>query len=227
VSEGATTVHLSVAGTGMGTFVSAGLDSSGTGLLIHDPAADSAEQHHIADGTLDGAAASDTIDIAAQGNYPGVLTVSPNDNGGVDWHFAASDNDIVQQAGQTLNYSVQDLTTPSASQALSVSIGGFGQDQFQFSSGSGTHALVDFSTTSDASGHYTGNTVNLVNFSNDHGGSLTLNDILADLTTDSHGNAVVNLGHGDGVVFEHLSAAVIQSQIDQGHPVFTLGVTQA
>ena len=84
-----------------------------------------------------------------------------------------------------------------------------------------------FSTTSDASGHYTGDTVNLVNFSNGHGGSLTLNDILADLTTDSHGNAVVNLGHGDSVVFEHLSAAVIQSQIDQGHPVFTLGVTQA
>ncbi len=123
--------------------------------------------------------------------------------------------------------SVQDLTTPSASQALSVSIGGSGQDQFQFSSGSGAHALVDFSTSSDASGHYAGDTVNLVNFSNDQGGSLTLNDILADLTTDSHGNAVVNLGHGDSIVFEHISASVILSQVDQGHPVFTLGVNQA
>jgi hypothetical protein len=129
-SEGTTTVHLNIAGTNMGAFGGAGLDSSGTGLLIHDPAADPAEQHHVADGTLDGAAASDSIDVTSQGNYPGVLTVSPNGKGGADWHFAASDNDIAQEAGQTRNYMVQDLTTPSASQALSVSIGGSGQDQF-------------------------------------------------------------------------------------------------
>jgi hypothetical protein len=211
----------------MGAFASAGLDGNGTGLLIHDSAADPAAQHAVADGTLDGVASGDTTNVVPQGNYPGALTVSPNGNGGVDWHFAASDNDIVQQAGQTQFYSVQDVTTASASQALSVSVGTSGQDQFQFSSGSGVHALVDFSTSTDTAGHYAGDSVNLVNFSNGGGGSLTLNDILADLTTDSHGNAVVNLGHGDSIVFEHIAAAVIQSQIDQGHPVFTLGVNSA
>ena len=40
VSEGSTTVHLTVAGSNIGTFVSAGLDSAGTGLLIHDPPVD-------------------------------------------------------------------------------------------------------------------------------------------------------------------------------------------
>ena len=53
VSEGSTTVHLTVAGTGIGTFVSGGLDSSGTGLLIHDPPAGSGATTIDTGATLD------------------------------------------------------------------------------------------------------------------------------------------------------------------------------
>ena len=51
--------------------------------------------------------------------------------------------------------------------------------------------------------------------------------MLADLTTDSHGNAVINLGSGDSVVFAHLSAAVIQSNIEAGHQIVTVSTNIA
>jgi hypothetical protein len=166
----------------------------------------------IADGTLAGTASSDQIVISPSGsNDAGALTSSPG-NGAVDWHFSASNNALVQQEGQTQFYSIQDQTNPAASQSFSVSIGGPGQDTFTFNPGNSTNLLVNFSAQTDAAGHYLGDAVTLNNFTNGQGNELTLSDILNDLTTDSHGNALVNLGHGDSVVFEHVSQSVVQAQ---------------
>jgi VCBS repeat-containing protein len=187
----------------------------GFSLLVQDV-------QYEADGTLAGVNWNDTLTITpAQNNYIGTLSTT-TDSGSVDWHFTASNNDLNNHAGETLSYLVQDQTAPSASQQLTVSIGGPGQDQFQFSASTGVHALVNFSTQTDEADHYIGDTVDLHNFIDGQSNNLTISDVLADLTTDSHGNAVINLGSGDSVVFAHVSQNVIQAQIEAGLPVVTV-----
>lgn len=76
VSEGANVVDLTITGTNIGTFVKAGLDSSGTGLLIHDPPAetdpiivDSGATHEIT------GASSQNITFANTSNTTGNLVI--------------------------------------------------------------------------------------------------------------------------------------------------------
>ena len=186
----------------------------------------SSTQVDVADGVLTGVGSSDPYTVTPQqGGYVGTLTTSDNGSGGIDWHFTVSNNDLIQagqQTNYTENFTVTDPNIPTTPQ-LTVSIGGPGQDQFQFFNNTGAHALVNFSTQTDASGHYVGDTVQLSNFTNGQGNDLTISDVLADLTTDSHGNAVINLGSGDSVVFAHVSQSVIQAQIEAGLPVVTVG----
>ena len=165
-----------------------------------------------ADGTLAGVSSSDLFTVTpAQNNYVGTLTTSGN-NGDIDWHFSAPNSGLIQLADKTQVYSVQDQTNPAANQSLSVSVGANDQFQFQIDAGSGAHAMVNFSAATDQTGAYVGETIDLANFTDSQGDHLTTNDILADLTTDSHGNAVVNLGHGDSVTFEHIAQSIVSAQ---------------
>ena len=61
-------------------------------------------------------------------------------------------------------------------------------------------------------GNYVGETIDMAGYHNGQGGALTIADILTDLTTDSHGNAVVNFGNGDSITFEHISQSIVSAQ---------------
>jgi hypothetical protein len=66
--------------------------------------------------------------------------------------------------------------------------------------------MVNFSTASPGT-TYVGDTIELDNFN----GIGSVSDVLNHLSTDSHNNAVVNLGGGDSITFQGISAAVIQA----------------
>jgi hypothetical protein len=221
VSEGSTIVNLTVAGANIGTFAKAGLDNLGTGLLIHDPPTDTnsdgaatpATTTDAADGVLNGVNSGDLITVMpTQNNYVGSLSTSVGNSGSIDWHFNATTNELAQLADQTQAYSVQDQTNPTANQSLSVSVGDNDQFQFQIKAGSGAHAMVNFSNLADQSGNYIGETIDLSGFTNSHGSSLQLADVLADLTTDNHGNAVVNLGTGDSITFQNIAQGIVSAE---------------
>ena len=221
VSEGSTIVNLTVAGTNIGIFAKAGLDNLGTGLLIHDPPADSnsdgaatpATTTDAADGVLNGVNSGDLITVMpTQNDYIGSLSTSVGNNGSIDWHFNATTNELAQLADHTQAYSVQNQTNPAANQSLSVSVGANDQFQFQINAGSGAHAMANFSILADQSGNYIGETIDLSGFTNSHGASLQLADVLADLTTDNHGNAVVNLGTGDSITFQNIAQGIVSAE---------------
>ena len=186
-------------------------------VTIHGPG-NVQQQQDVADGTLTNAASTDHVTITPwqDGGYNGTsVTGASNGHGGFDWHFNASISELTQQAGVTQTYSITDTTHPSAATTLSVSIGGPGGDQFNFSPSTGAHMLVNFTTTVDSSGHYIGDSVNLQGFtSGNDQHALVLADVLADLTTDSHGNAVVNLGAEGSLTFAHVSQTTVQQQAE-------------
>ncbi len=141
-----------------------------------------------------------------------LFTVTGGSGGEADWHFNASNNELIQLADQTQLYSVTDQTNTAATQTISVSIGANDQFAFQINAGTGTHAMVNFSAAVDQNSSYVGETISLVGFTNAQGEALNVNDILADLTSDSHGNAVVNLNGHDSITFEHVTASIVQAQ---------------
>jgi hypothetical protein len=171
-----------------------------------------------ADPPLVGVNASDLFTITPQQNdYLGAIATTADNIGGVDWHFDASPAQLSQLAGLTQYYKVQDQTNPAANQIISVSVGGDGKDQFVFdvnTNGAGTHAIVNFSTMT-ANGTYVGDVIELDNFTNAQNAPLQLADILTHLTQDSHGNAVVDLGHGDSITFQGVTAGAVQSEAAQ------------
>jgi hypothetical protein len=67
--------------------------------------------------------------------------------------------------------------------------------------------MLNFSTTSNAQGHYAGDTIELDNFS----GITSVSDVLHNLSADSHGNAVVALDSHDSITFQGLSVASVQA----------------
>jgi hypothetical protein len=165
----------------------------------------------LADGTLSmpGVTSGDVLSVTpAPNNYLGTFTATAAAAGLVDWQFNGTNSQLDQLAGHTQTYTVHDQTHPGSAQpqTIGVSIGGEGNDQFVFNAGSGAHDTVNFSTRSDQSGHYFGDTIELEGFTN---GQLT--DALAG-AQDVHGTAVVNFNNGDSITFEHVSASIVQAQ---------------
>ena len=76
-----------------------------------------------------------------------------------------------------------------------------------FHPGIGADTMVNFSTISNSQGNYVGDTIELDKFSNIH----SISDVLHHLSTDAHGNAVVDLGHHDSITFQGINAATIQA----------------
>jgi hypothetical protein len=109
--------------------------------------------------------------------------------------------------GLTQTYTVSDASNPSVAQTIAVSIGGLGHDQFVFNPGVGADTMVNFSTVSNSQGSYVGDTIELDKFSNIH----SISDVLHNLSTDAHGNAVVDLGNHDSITFQGINVATIQA----------------
>ena len=128
----------------------------------------------------------------------GVLTVTDGshsarltfENVGGTFSFASDGN------GGTL------ITDPPATRPdPSVSIGAAGEDTFVFHPGIGAETVNTFTPHND--------TIELNHFANIH----NTQELAAAITPDAHGNAVVELGHGDSIASPGVSAIFLQQHL--------------
>ena len=186
------------------------------GTLITDPPPADPSANTTAEGTLsftDNDAASDlSASVTPEGSgYAGSLTLdSVGDNNGtatVDYGFSLGNDQINVAAGQTVTQSYQvsltDAQNPAAnaSQTVSVSIGGAGNDNFVFAPGVGANTIVNFDPQHD--------TIELDHFSNVQ----TVQELQSLITSDAHGDAFINLGNHDSIAVEGLTAAQLQANL--------------
>jgi hypothetical protein len=83
----------------------------------------------------------------------------------------------------------------------SVSIGGAGNDTFIFHPGEGSQTVNNFNPQHD--------TIELDQFANIH----NVQELAATITPDVHGNAVLELGHGDSIAIPGVSATFLQQNL--------------
>ncbi len=203
---------LNFSGTGF-TFQ---LGASGDGTYLFDPPSAGLSANATAEGTLSFAnndAASDlNASVTPEGSgYAGNLTLdSVGDSNGtasVDYGFSLGNDQINVAAGQTVTQSYEvNLTdaqnpTANASQAVAVSIGGAGNDNFVFAPGVGADTIVNFNPQHD--------TIELDHFAN----AQTVQELQSLITSDAHGDAFINLGNHDSVTVEGLTAAQLQANL--------------
>ena len=90
---------------------------------------------------------------------------------------------------------------PLPTPAPSVSIGGAGNDTFVFHPGEGSQTVNNFDPQHD--------TIELDQFANIH----NVQELAAAITPDMHGNAVLELGHGDSIAIPGVSATFLQQNL--------------
>ncbi|MEO6841518.1 MAG: VCBS domain-containing protein [Bradyrhizobium sp.] len=157
--------------------------------------------------SVSGVHAGDALTVTpADSNSLGMVTAVAG-SGTIEWQFAASNAQLDHLMALTQTYTVSDANDPAVAQTVAVSIGGLGHDQFVFNPGIGADTMVNFNTVSNSQGTYVGDTVELDNFSNIQ----SVSDVLHNLGTDAHGNAVVDLGNHDSITFQGINAATIQA----------------
>jgi len=89
----------------------------------------------------------------------------------------------------------------AASQTVSISIGGPGNDNFVFGPGVGADTIVNFNPQAD--------TIEL-----DHFANVQNQQQLAEaITTDASGDAVIELGHGDSITIPGVSTSYMQQHL--------------
>jgi VCBS repeat-containing protein len=113
-------------------------------------------------------------------------------------------NDQILVPGETLtqsySVSVADVQNPAAAatQTVTVSIGGVGNDDFVFHPGIGTATVVNFNSQVD--------TIELDGFANAH----TVDQLQSLISTNAHGDAVIDLGHSDSITLSGTTLAQLQ-----------------
>ena len=148
-------------------------------------------------------------------NYVGSFSLDPmtgsNGNVSVGFDFMADDDQLNLTPGQTLtqsyNVTVADAQNPAenVSQTVSVTVGGIGNNSFVFAPGVGADTITNFSPQQD--------TLELNNFVN----AQTAQELQALITTDAHGDAVIDLGHNDSITLAGVTDAQLQQVIQAGH----------
>jgi VCBS repeat-containing protein len=176
-------------------------------VSVREGAPDTVNQLTDETTSVSGVHAGDALTVTpADSNSLGMVTAAAG-TGTVEWQFAASNALLDHLIGLTQTYTVSDASHPAVAQTVAVSIGGLGHDQFVFHPGVGADTMVNFSTVSNSQGNYVGDTIELDKFSNIH----SISDVLQKLSTDAHGNAVVDLGNHDSITFQGINAATIQA----------------
>jgi hypothetical protein len=140
-------------------------------------------------------------------DYVGTFHVdSPSEDdgsGSVAWSFDF--HDVKLSSGQTLTQSydvtVADEHGATATQQISVSVGGPGNDNFVFKTGVGADTIVNFNPQAD--------TIELDHFANIHNAQ----ELAAAITTDPHGDAVIELGHNDSITIPGMTAGYLQAHL--------------
>jgi len=207
------------------------LDSDGHGgTLISDPpptdsAATAASPVVSSTPTADGDAGTVTFADADSSSTP-TATVTPessNDlgqfslgavtesNGSASVEFDFNGDQVHPASGQTLtqsyNVSLTDAQNPAVdqSQAGAVTIGGPGNDNFVFAPGVGADTVLNFNPQQD--------TIEFDHFANVQ----TVQELQSLITTNTHGDAVIDLGNHDSVTLANTTTAQLQQAIQAGH----------
>ena len=108
---------------------------------------------------------------------------------------------------QSYNISVADAQNPAdnINQTVSVTVGGPGNDHFVFAPGVGADTVTNFNPQQD--------TLEFDHFAN----AQTVQELQSLITTDVHGDAVINLGHNDSVTLPGVTDTQLQHVIQIGH----------
>ena len=186
------------------------------GTLITDPPATSSI---TADGVLslpaDGPAPTYTESVTPNGHdYVGSFSLDPvtdgNGSPSAAFQFALGNDQINLAPGQVLTQSYNvDIAAQNPAdtlnQTVAVSIGGPGADNFVFAPGIGAETIANFDPQHD--------TIELNGFTDAH----TVAELQSLITTDLHGDAVIDLGHNDSITLAGVTAghlqAVLQSAV--------------
>jgi hypothetical protein len=136
--------------------------------------------------------------------------IDTHGNEAVDYSIDLSSDQTGLASGQTLTQSYDVAlrnTDPSAdqSQTVSVTIGGPGNDNFVFAPGIGADTVVNFNAQQD--------TIELDHFA----AAQTVQELQSLITTDVHGDAVIDLGHNDSITLANTTTAQLQQAIQAGH----------
>jgi hypothetical protein len=135
--------------------------------------------------------------------------------GTVAWHLDLTPQQMLAIAPnavvtQSYELTISDNHNNSTAQQLSISIGGPGNDNFIFHASEhlGADVIANFNTASD--------TIELDGFS-----SLDSATLVAALTSSGadslHGDAVINLGHGDSVTVANVTESYLQQHLNLIH----------
>lgn len=123
----------------------------------------------------------------------------------VDFEFSPGNDQINLASGQTLTQSydvgVTGQSGAAVDQTISITIGGPGNDNFVFAPGIGADTIVNFNAQQD--------TIELDNFAN----TQTAQQLAAAISTDAHGDAVIELGHGDSVTVAGVTASYLLAHL--------------
>jgi hypothetical protein len=202
-------------------------DGNGGTLITDPPASDSSPESadsHLTTSSVSGAltfAATDTTDLPAASFSPenaddvGSFFLDPAHVSAnivsIGYEFDFSSDQIEPAPGKTLtqsfNVSLADAQNPAAtqSQTVSVTIGGAGNDNFVFTPGVGADTVVNFNPQQD--------TIELDHFAKVQ----TIQELQSLITTDAHGDAVINLGHADSITVAGVTEAQLQQIVQSGH----------
>jgi hypothetical protein len=169
----------------------------------------------IAFADSDSASALSTSFTPDGANYLGDFSLNQatvsDGNATVSWEFDFDNQQVTLAPGQTLtqsyNVSVADAQNPaeSVNQTISVTVGGPGNDNFVFAPGIGADTITNFNPQHD--------TIELDHFAT----AQTVQELEALVTSDAHGDAVINLGHNDSITLPGVTDTQLQQVIQAGH----------
>jgi hypothetical protein len=152
----------------------------------------------------DGAAAPATA-IQVDPNTPVVAAVTDVD--GTVSEFMLGNDQINLAPGQTATDTHNNVTAPDPAHpgatvnTVSVTVGGPGNDNFVFAPGIGADTITNFNPQAD--------TIELNHFANVQ----NTQQLAAAITTDAHGDAVIDLGHSDSITVAGVSGTYLQQHL--------------
>jgi hypothetical protein len=215
---------LSLVGDHTGDIWTATNDGHG-GADVFDPPAANAATSVLSTATADGASGSVAFADANSGdtfsasftpegaNYVGNFSVSAvtENNGTASVGFDFGSDQVNLSPGgtvtQSYNVTLADAQNPAAngSQNVAVTIGGPGNDNFVFAPGVGADTITNFNPQQD--------TIELNHFTD----AQTVQELQSLITTDAHGDAVLNLGHNDSITLANVTTPQLQQAILANH----------
>ncbi len=185
-------------------------DGHGGSLITDEPAASAATASGVLSSAGDTSAAGSNVSVTPQGaGYVGSFSVTPavtgNGSASVQWGFDLGDDQINLSSGQTVTQSydvaVNNGPNNTSNQTVSVSLGGSGNDNFVFAPGIGADTIVNFDPQRD--------TIDLSHFQNVQ----SVQELASMITTDQHGNAVIDLGNHDSISIPGMTAVQLQQML--------------